>query len=83
VETSILKIAEERAKIASGQKSVDLAQRLYEAAVEQYEGGYISSVELEDAQLRLNGAKLAYAQAIYNYNRNVLDLMDVVGVAEF
>ena len=83
VETSILKIAEERAKIASGQKSVDLAQRLYEAAVEQYEGGYISSVELKDAQLGLNGAKLAYAQAIYNYNRNVLDLMDVVGVAEF
>ena len=83
VESSILKIAEERAKIASGQKSVDLAQRLYEAAVEQYEGGYISSVELKDAQLGLNGARLAYAQAIYNYNRNVLDLMDVVGVAEF
>jgi outer membrane protein len=83
VESSILKIAEERAKIASGQKSVQLAQRLYEAAVEQYESGYISSVELKDAQLGLNGAKLAYAQAIYNYNRNVLDLMDVVGVADF
>jgi outer membrane protein TolC len=38
-------------------------------------------VELKDAQLGLNGARLAYAQAIYNYNRNVLDLMDVVGVA--
>jgi outer membrane protein len=83
VESSVLKIAEERAKIASGNKSVELAQRLYEAAVEQYEGGYISSVELKDAQLGLNGARLAYAQAIYNYNRNVLDLMDVVGVAEF
>jgi len=83
VESSILKIAEERAKIASGNKSVDLAQRLYEAAVEQYESGYISSVELKDAQLGLNAAKLAYAQAIYNYNRNVLDLMDVVGVADF
>jgi outer membrane protein len=83
VETSILKIAEERAKIASGTKSVQLAQRLYDAAVEQYERGYISSVELKDAQLGLNGARLAYAQAIYNYNRNVLDLMDVVGVADF
>ena len=83
VETSVLKIAEERAKIASGKKSVDLAQRLYEAALVQYEGGYISSVELKDAQLGLNGARLAYAQAIYNYNSNVLDLMDVVGVAEF
>ena len=83
VESSVLKIAEERAKIASGKKSVDLAQRLYEAAVQQYESGYISSVELKDAQLGLNGARLAYAQAIYNYNRNILDLMDVVGVADF
>ncbi|MBN2551708.1 MAG: TolC family protein [Spirochaetales bacterium] len=83
VESSILRITEEQAKIASGRKSVQLAERLYEAAVEQYEGGYISSVELEDAQLGLNGARLAYAQAIYNYNRNVLDLMDVVGVADF
>jgi outer membrane protein len=83
VETSILKIAEERAKIASGRTSVALAERLYEAAVEQYEGGYISSVELRDAQLRLNAARLANAQAVYDYNRNVLDLMDVVGVAEF
>ncbi len=83
VESSILKIAEEQAKIASGKKSVELAQRLYDAAVDQYEGGYISSVELKDAQLGLNGARLANAQAIYNYNRNILDLMDVVGVADF
>jgi outer membrane protein TolC len=83
VESSILKIAEEQAKIASGRKSIELAQRLYEAAVVQYESGYISSVDLKDAQLGLNGARLAYAQAIYNYNRNILDLMDVVGVAEF
>ena len=83
VESSILKIAEERAKISSGKKSVALAQRLYEAAVDQYESGYISSVELKDAQLGLNAARLAYAQAIYNHNRNILDLMDVVGVASF
>ena len=83
VESSILKIAEERAKISSGKKSVALAQRLYEAAADQYESGYISSVELKDAQLGLNAARLAYAQAIYNYNRNILDLMDMVGVASF
>ena len=83
VESTILKIDEERAKISSGDKSVALAQRLYEAAADQYESGYISSVELKDAQLGLNAARLAYAQAIYNYNRNILDLMDVVGVANF
>jgi outer membrane protein TolC len=82
VETSILKIAEERAKIASGEKSVDLAKRLYEAAVDQYEGGYISSVDLKDAQLGLNAARLAHAQAIFNYNLNVLELMNAVGVSD-
>ena len=83
VESSILKIAEEEAKIASGTKSVELAQRLYDSAVEQYESGYISSTDLRDAQLSLNGARLGYAQAIYGYNGNVLALMDAVGVSSF
>ena len=73
---------EEQAKIASGRKSVALAERLYESALEQYEGGYISSMDLEDSQLALNGARLAYTQAIYSYNLNLLELMNAVGVSE-
>jgi len=80
VESAILRIAEQEAKIASGRKSVALAKRLYESAGEQYRGGYISSTDLKDAQLGLNGAQLAYAQAVFGYNQNVLDLMDVVGM---
>jgi outer membrane protein len=83
VESSILKIAEEEAKIASGKKSVELAQRLYDSAVEQYESGYISSTDLRDAQIGLNGARLGYAQAVFGYNSNVLALMDAVGVSSF
>jgi outer membrane protein TolC len=83
VESSILKIAEQEAKIASGTKSVELAQRLYESAEQQYQSGYISSADLKDAQLGLNGAQLAYAQAVFGYNQNLLELMDLVGVAEF
>jgi outer membrane protein len=80
VETAILKIAEQEAKIASGRKSVALAVRLYESADEQYRGGYISSTDLKDAQLGLNGAQLALAQAVFGYNQNMLDLMDAVGL---
>jgi outer membrane protein TolC len=80
VESAILKIAEQEAKIASGRKSVALAEKLYESAEEQYRGGYISSTDLKDAQLGLNGAQLALAQAVFGYNQNVLDLMDVVGM---
>jgi outer membrane protein len=83
VESTILKIAEEQAKIASGKKAVELAERLYESAQKQYEGGYISSIDLKDAELGLNAARLAHAQAIFGYNQNVVDLMDVVGVADF
>ncbi len=80
VESAVLKIAEQEAKIASGRKSVALAERLYESADEQYRGGYISSTDLKDAQLGLNGAQLALAQAVFGYNQNVLDLLDVVGM---
>ena len=75
-----LKIAEQDAKIASGKKSVALAERLYESAEVQYRAGYISSVELKDAQLGLNGAQLALAQAVFGYNQNVLDLLDAAGL---
>jgi outer membrane protein len=80
VHSAILRIAEQEAKIASGRKSVALAQRLYESAEVQYRSGYISSTDLKDAQLGLNGAQLALAQAVFGYNQNVLDLMDVVGM---
>ena len=83
VESSMLKIAEEQAKIASGRKSVELAQRLYDSAVQQYEGGYISSSDLRDAQIALNSARLGYTQAVFGYNQNVLALADAVGVAGF
>jgi outer membrane protein len=80
VESAILKIGEQEAKIASGRKSVALAERLYESADEQYRSGYISSTDLKDAQLGLNGAQLALAQAVFGYNQNVLDLMEAVGL---
>ncbi len=80
LESAILSIAEQQARIASGRKSVTLAQRLYESADAQYRSGYISSTDLKDAQLGLNGAQLALAQAVFAYNQDVLDLMDVVGM---
>jgi outer membrane protein len=80
VESAILNITEQEAKIASGRKSLNLAQRLYESADAQYRSGYISSTDLKDAQLGLNGAELALAQAVFGYNQNVLDLMDAVGL---
>jgi outer membrane protein len=80
VESGILKVGEQEAKIASGRMSLQLAQRLWQSADEQYRAGYISSIDLKDAELGLNAAQLALAQAVYGYNQNVLDLLNLVGM---
>lgn len=83
IENSLLKIEEEKQKIASGKKSVDLAGRLYDSAVEQYARGLISSLELKDAQLGSNSAQLGYLQMIFNYKMAFIDLKEAVGVSSF
>jgi outer membrane protein TolC len=83
IENILLKIEEEKQKIASGKKSVDLAGRLYDSAVEQYARGLISSLELKDAQLGSNSAQLGYLQMIFNYKMAFIDLKEAVGVSRF
>ncbi|HEB10539.1 MAG TPA: TolC family protein [Spirochaetales bacterium] len=83
IENNLLKIEEEKQKIASGEKSVDLAGRLYDSAVEQYARGLISSLELKDAQLGSNSAQLGYLQMIFNYKMAFIDLKEAVGVSRF
>jgi len=83
IENSLLKIEEEKQKITSGKKSVDLAGRLYDSAVEQYARGLISSLELKDAQLGSNSAQLGYLQMIFNYKMAFIDLKEAAGVSRF
>ncbi len=83
IENSLLKIEEEKQKIVSGKKSVALAGRLYDSAVEQYARGIISSLELKDAQLGSNSAQLGYLQMIFNYKMAFIDLKEAVGVSRF
>jgi outer membrane protein len=83
IENLLLRLEEERAKILSGEKGVELASRLYSSAKERYEKGMASSMELQDSQVSLNAAQLGYLQSVYNYKVAVLDLMDAVGVYQF
>jgi len=83
VRSILLKLEEAKLKIASGQKSLALSQRLLQSANEQYARGLISNMTLKDAQLGLNGARLAYIQTIYQYQLNLTDLMDAIGVERF
>jgi len=81
VENSLLALEKRASQIASGEKAVELALRLYNAALDRYNSGLITSLDLQDVQLNLNTAQLGYLEALYGYNTALFDLMDAVGVS--
>lgn len=83
IENLLLQIEEEKAKISSRKKGVELASKLYGSARERYEKGRISSTELKESLISLNAAQLGYLESIYNYMDAKFDLMDAVGVDHF
>ena len=83
IKNILLRLDEERSKISSGSKAVELAERLYNSSRDRYSNGLISSMELKDSQITLNNAQLGYITSIYNYKIALLDLMDAVGVDHF
>jgi outer membrane protein TolC len=83
IKNILLRLDEERSKISSGSKAVELAERLYNSSRDRYSNGLISSMEFKDSQITLNNAQLGYITSIYNYKIALLDLMDAVGVDHF
>ncbi len=79
VQQALLAIQEQQLKLRSGEKNIALAQRLYDSAREQYAHGVISSLELQNAQLGLNAARLAQLQSQHDFRLALLDLRDAVG----
>ncbi len=80
IDNILLRIEEEEAKISSGNKRVELAQKFLESSEKSFTNGLISPTELKDAQLNLNTAQLGYLSAIFNYQMALYDLYDAVGV---
>ena len=79
----LLRIREEEAKIESSEKAEELASRLYDSASERFATGLITRIELKEAEIRLNSARVGYLTAVFNYMNALFDLMDVVGLYEF
>jgi len=71
---------EEKAKMNSGEKRVELARKYLETSKKSFENGLISNTDLKDAQLNLNKAQVGYLSAIYNHNLALYDLFDAIGV---
>jgi outer membrane protein len=80
IENLLLKLDEEKAKIASMEKSVELMSRLHRTTRERYGLGLVSNIELRDTEMNLNNARLGRVQAIYDYTVTFISLLDAVGV---
>jgi outer membrane protein TolC len=79
----LLTIREQEAQIKSSEKTEELASRLYESAAEQFANGLITRLELKDAEIRLNSARIGYLTAVFNYIQALYDLLNAVGLYEF
>ena len=62
---------------------MELASRLYDSASERFAHGLITRIELKEAEIRLNSARVGYLNSVFNYMNALFDLMDIVGVYEF
>lgn len=82
IENLLLKLEEEKARIASVGKSVELTSKLYQRTRERYTMGFVSNIELRDAEINRNNAQLGYAQALYNYTLAFISLLDAVGTED-
>jgi outer membrane protein TolC len=83
VEGVLLKIDEEEAKIKSSEKAVELASKLYDSAKERFANGLLTRIELKEAEVRFNAARVGYLTSVFNYLNALFDLMDIVGLYEF
>ncbi len=73
-------------QIEVSKKALEIAQKAYNMAREQYDAGYISSLEYRDAEQRLTEAEFINNQAIYMYLTTVVKLKKSIGLgvtAEF
>jgi outer membrane protein len=71
-------------QVETAQEGLGLAQNELAQARRRYEGGVANSIEVTDAQTRLDRAKDNQIAALYNYNLARLDLATATGsIAEY
>ncbi len=71
-------IRSQEASIDTQKKNAETALYAYQMAANQYRGGTLSSVQLNDAQLAYQQAQLNYLQAIYDYYSSALQLLKLL-----
>ncbi len=71
-------IRSQEASLQSQKKNSETALYAYQMAANQYRGGTLSSVQLNDAQLAYQQAQLNYLQSVYDYYSSSLQLLKLL-----
>ncbi len=80
VESAYLSINEAAERIAAGKMIVKQAQETVELAKGRYAAGVGSSIEITDAMITLNNAKMTYITALSDYAMGQANLERAIGV---
>ena len=80
VYTQVLKLEKSRKSMEAQQLNVDLAQRAYKLTEDAYKAGLKDLLEVQNAELELQKAKLEVIKEQFNYMTGLIDLEYAIGV---
>lgn len=77
-ESIILRMENAKSRIISQQENVNLAQRSLDLANTSFREGVLNQLDVLDAELQLSQSKLAFLQAVYDYQIAKSDLEELL-----
>lgn len=80
VYTQVLKLEKSKKSMETQQLNVDLAQRAYTLTEDAYKAGLKDLLEVQNAELELQKAKLEVIKEQFNYMTGLIDLEYAIGV---
>ena len=81
-EAAVLSLVSAAKQLRAAKLALDYTQQSYEQLQERFKMNLISSKDLLDAELMLSSARLANSNAIYNYYKSRVSLMQILSLEE-
>ncbi|MBW6514429.1 MAG: TolC family protein [Candidatus Syntrophosphaera sp.] len=81
-EASVLNLVSAAKQVRAARLSLDYSQQSYEQLQERFRLNLISAKDLLDAELMLSAARIAHSNAIYNYHKARISLMQSLGFTD-
>lgn len=79
IQTTFVQLTDARQRIAASKVTVQQARESYELSQGRYKAGVCDAIELKEAQITYENAKLAYVSNVYAYNSAKASLEKAIG----